>query len=451
MTRAATWLELVRSTFWALPVAGIILAVAAGVLLPGIDDAIELPDPIAFSGEPATGRSVLQVVATLAVSVAGVSFSVIVVALVLASQQLSPRVLQNFQRHPLNQAVLGVFLGNAAFSLFVLASVDGDGEKVPELSIGIAMLVSGLSLALFALFLHHVVRSLNASAVIRRIAADGHQSVHAPYPVGVGREPENEDDAERRAEELCRAAEAVEVRAPRAGYVASVQAVEILEAAEELDAFVEQRPAIGEFVVTGGLLARGWCAADRRDELAERVNERFVLKEERMVDDDVALPLRQLADVALKGLSPGINDPTTAENAMDSVTDTLVRLGRQRQGSDLRVSEAGAPRLRTTAPQFDDLVRIGFDQVRRDGAGRPSFAVRLIELLAELRARGGEVAARSPEVARQARLTCEAAVHLADVPADAWMVEEAHRRLHPSDGSGDGSAAGVPAAGSDRS
>lgn len=431
-------LERVRETFWALPALGIALAIGAAIALPGLDDTITLPDAVSFGGSADTARATLQMIATVAVSVAGISFSVIVVALVLASQQLSPRVMRSFQRHPLNRAVLGLFLATAAFSLFVLGSIDDSSDEVPEVAVTVAMVLAALSLATFVIFLHHMVRSLNASAVIRRIAAEGHEAVHTPYPEYVGEAPGDAEAAERDARAIVERSVSREVRAPRAGYLASVNADTILAAADDCDGFVEQRQTIGEFTVTGGLLAVVWCSRESLDELAERVESAFVLNEERLVDGDVAFPLRQLADVALKGLSPGINDPTTAENAMDSVTDSLVRLARQPEPALLRLAPSGTPRLRATTPSLDALIRLGFDQVRRDGAAQPSFAVRLLELLAALRDVGGARAAGSEELDRQARAVRDHAIALADIPADVELLRRAYDRLHGSAALGDG-------------
>lgn len=148
----------------------------------------------------------------------------------------------------------------------------------------------------------------------------------------------------------------------------------------------------------------------------------------------MAFPIRQLADIALKGLSPSINDPTTAENAMDSPTDTLVRFAQRPAVVALRADRDGVARLRAIAPTLDALVLLGFDQVRRDAANRPSFALRLLELLAELR----ECAASARswrEIDRQAELIAEQAAHLADHQADQRMVSDAYARLHPGQGS----------------
>lgn len=425
MIQARLVLERLRNTFWVLPAVSIALAIALALALPRVDHSLSLPDAVSFSSGPDTARAVLQTIATVAVSVAGISFSVIVVALVLASQQLSPRVMRSFQRHPLNQGALGLFLGTAAFSLVLLGAIEDSPEGVPEFSVTLAIMLAAFSLGVFVVFLHHIVRSLNASSVIRRIAAEGHEAVDAPYPTGVG---EPAPSAEAAVREIVGRSARREVRAPRAGYLASVKATDLLALAEECDGFVEQRVAIGDFVVTGGVVAEVWVAEPEVDRFAERVSRAFVFNEERLVDDDVAFPIRQLADVALKGLSPGINDPTTAENAMDSVTDSLVRLARQPPPTMLRLAPSGTPRLRATAPDLDDLVRLGFDQVRRDGASRPSFSVRLLELLGELRDLGGERGKDSKEIQHQARAIRDEVRSLVRIDDDAELLERAYDR-----------------------
>lgn len=422
-------LEALRNTFWVMPAAGIALAVVLGLVLPALDASIALPDALSFSGGPETARAMLQTIATIAVSVAGISFSVIVVALVLASQQLSPRVTRSFQRHPLNQGALGLFLGTATFSLLVLGAVEGGRDGVPELSLTLAMAMAALSLAVFVLFLHHMIRSLNASAVIRRIAVEGHRAVDAPYPAGAGEPAGDGEEAEAAVREIVARAVRREVRTDQAGYLASVGATDLLSLAEKYDGFVEQRGAIGDFVVAGGLVAVAWAPEPAIDRLAAGVNRAFVFNEERLVEDDVAFPIRQLADIALKGLSTGINDPATAENAMDSITDSLVRLARQSPPVMLRLSPDGTPRLRAAAPSLDDLVKLGFDEVRRDSASRPSFSVRLLELLGSLRELGGERAGESAEIERLGRAIRDEARALVRISDDAELLESAYDRL----------------------
>jgi uncharacterized membrane protein len=405
----------------------------AGLVLPAVDRHVALPNALAISGQQDTARSVLTAIVTLCVSVAGVSFSVLAVALVLASQQLSPRVLRSFQRQALNQAVLGLLLGTATYALVVLSSISKHhDDPVPELSVTLAVALAACALGLFVVFLHHAVRSLNASAVIRRIAGEGHESIADPYPAGVGHEPRDLAAAERDAEEWLELPGHVDVCAAQAGYIAAVDGQAIVRWASANDAFVEQRRPVGGFAVTGAIVAVVYVDGEQALDTAP-IQRAFLVQEERLVDGDIAFPVRQLADVALKGLSPGINDPTTAENAMDFVTDTLVRFAQRPPICALRTDDDDVVRLRALAPTLDELVLAGFDQVRRDGASRPSFSVRLLELLADLResappARGCE------EIDRQAELIAEHAAQAAEHQADHQLVLDAHARLHASNG-----------------
>ncbi len=427
MHKRRAQLRAAQERFWVLPAISILVAMVAGLFVPTIDRAVALPEWFAMSGQMETARTVLAAIVALGVSVAGVSFSVIAVALVLASQQLSPRVLQSFQRQPLNQGVLAVLLATATYSLFVLGSVSEEPDRpVPELAVTLAMVLAAGSLALFVVFLHHAIRSLNASAVIRRIAVEGHESIAAPYPAGVGQEPEDAAAAEEAVETWSRLPCCVEVRARRAGYIASVDGASIVEWARSAGAFVEQRRGIGTFAVTGAALAT--IHAERELEPGT-VHDAFLLREERIVDGDVAFPIRQLTDIALKGLSPGMNDPTTAENAMDSTTDTLVRFAQRPAVAPVRADADGVPRLRAITPTLDDLVLLAFDQVRRHAAGRPSFALRLLELLADLR-ESAPAARPCREIDRQAELIAAQAAELVNHEADQRMVAETYERLH---------------------
>lgn len=433
MTRLQTVAGRIRHTFWLVPAAGIVVGLALGLILPAIEHSLGLPDTLSINRDTETARGVLQALVGLAMSLAGITFSVIVVALVLASQQLSPRVLRSFERNPLNQLVLGVFLGTATYAACVLAAINEDSQDpVPVFATSFAMLLAGISLVLFVVFLHHLMRSLNASAVIRRIAAEGHEAIEDPYPRAAGRDADDERATERELNQQLDGLVRTEIRAPRAGYLASVEADQLLEIARSSDGFAEQRCAIGDFVITGGLLATVWTQDEPAPGLNEQICNRFILKEERLVDHDIAFPIRQLADIALKGLSPGINDPTTAENAMDSVADSLVRIALKDRGTLLRLDQEMVPRLRVARPSFDRLVVLGFDQVRRHAAGQPSFSVRLLELLASVRDLGGSAAAQSQAIPRQATLICEHAQSRAETDADRVLLQSAYERLYGS-------------------
>ncbi|MEX2197033.1 MAG: DUF2254 domain-containing protein [Thermoleophilaceae bacterium] len=420
--------DVLRRSFWFLPALALAAGLGLGFLMPFLDSETGVDLGLFPIEELSNARSVLETVATVTVSVAGIIFSVTVVALTLASQQLSPRVLRTFQANRLAQGTLAVFVGTFAYALIVLTRLGATGE-VPQLSMALAIGAAVAAFGLFVAFIHDIVESLQASTLIRRIAADGQSSVALDHPRGIGGEPDNPAAAERRVAELVKASTPHPGRAPRAGFVVSVDGEALIEAAREHDGIVVQRTPLGDFAVTGALLVEVW-APEGAERLAEAAVETFALSGERTIVQDIAFPVRQLADIALRGLSPSLNDPTTAENAMDSLADTLVRFAARPVPSNVRLDEDGAPRYVALTADLDDLVRLGFDQVRVKCAEYPVVAVQLLRLLAEIARAAREAGVACEEVGRQARLLREGASGALPAQADEDAVAEAYGRPH---------------------
>ncbi len=361
---SSVW-DALRSSFGFLSGVAMALGLLVGFVLPSVDAALDVDLPVFALAESDVARSLLQTVATATVSVAGLSFSVTVVAFTLASSQLSPRVLRSFRADRLSQATLACFLGTFIYCLAVLIRLGSthEGGAVPNLSITLAVVLAIVAFAMFAAFIAHIVSMLQPSSIIDGIRETGRDALQLPYPAGVGDEPTDEL-AGARAVASARDRPGTPVLAEREGYVSSLQATRLLTAAASCDGLGVQRVQIGEYVTPELPLADVWCSDARRETLASAVRAAFVLGRQRTPVQDAAFPLRQLADVALKGLSPGINDPTTAENALEALTSLLIRSATGQHPSRLRADEHGVVRFVALAPDLDDLVRLGFEQVR---------------------------------------------------------------------------------------
>ncbi len=396
-------LDEARRSFWLLPGVGLLLGVALGLSLPAIDAGAHLHIALLSFKQPTSARTLLQTLATGAVSVGGVAFSVTVVSFQLASQQLSPRVLRTFQADRLSQSLLAALLGLFVYSLVVLARLPPRGHMMPELSLTLAVVGAVLAFALFAAFIHNIVISLQASTLIRRIAADGQRAVNAAYPAPIGFPPTDPEAATALVSSIKREQRGVEIRARRAGFLQTVQGGELLKVAQRHDALVEQQLPIGDFAVTGITVARVWARA-AQDGMESDLEAAFAFGDERTVVHDVAFPIRQLADIALRGLSPALNDPTTAENAMGSLADTIVRFVRHERPSSVRCDAQGVPRLLGLAPDLGALVRLGFDQVRRASTTYPTLSRRLVTLLRHIEQTAVENEVDCAEVRHQIRL-----------------------------------------------
>jgi len=393
-------IDMLRRSFWFLPLAAMIAGGALGFVVPMIDSSTGGSLGVFTTSDRDSARGLLETIATVTVSVAGITFSVTVVALQLASQQLGPRVLRTFQNDRLSQATLAVFLGLFVYSLIALGRLStvslADGIDAPNLVLTIGVLAAVLAFALFAAFIQNTVVSLQASTVIARITTEAVSGAREPYPSGFG------TPGERPAGDAERTGATATVAAPRAGFLNSIPA-DVLALAESCDAVVTQRVEIGDFVIAGTGVASVETTADA-EKLAENVAGMIEIAEERTLVQDVGFPVRQLADVALRALSPSLNDPTTAETAVGAMTHVLAEFARGDRVPVDRAGSDGRIRFVAVAPDLDDLVRLGFEQVRGQSHDHPVLRTRLVELLTALRDIAADRGRSTGEIDRQLAL-----------------------------------------------
>jgi len=181
----------VRTAFWAIPAVAMALGVAAGILLPQIDEALKQTtfSVLGFGGNAEGARGMLSTIAGATVSVAGLAFSVTVVALTLASSQLSPRVLRTFRERRLYQVTLAVFLGTFVYALLVLRTVRADPVFVPEVSIGLAIVLAVAAFGLFVAFIGDLVVSVQASTSSAASPATAMGRSASASPMGSAKSP----------------------------------------------------------------------------------------------------------------------------------------------------------------------------------------------------------------------------------------------------------------------
>ncbi len=402
---AVVW-EALRASFGFPSGVAMILGVLVGLFLPAIDDALNVTLAVLTFDSQATARGLLETIATATVSVAGLSFSVIVVAFALASQQLSPRVLRSFRSDRLSQVTLALFLGTFIYCLTLLVrlGVSGLGAEPPNLSVTLAILLALASFTTFTVFIAHVVSMLQPSSLISAVRSDAVGAIPNHYPGGPG-EPEDEALAARTFSRLTGEGGSRQILAKESGSLTVVESGSIIECASEADALVRQSVCIGEYVLPGQSIAEYWVSGsdEQLEDLEDRVRHAFGLGDQRTLVQDIAFPVRQLADIALKGLSPGINDPTTAEDAMNAMGTFLVEFAASEPPSPVRVDSDGNPRFKALAPDLDYLVKLGFSQVIHAAADLPTTMARLdeqIRMVGDLARRNG---VPSDECERQRR------------------------------------------------
>jgi uncharacterized membrane protein len=400
MRLQAMWIAL-RSSLWFVPtliVASLVL-IAVGLIEVDtvVSDRVLGRFPRLFGAGAEGTRGMLAAIASAMITVAGVVFSVTIVALSLTASQYTSRVLRNFMRDRSNQVVLGAFVGIYAYCLIVLRTIrGGESEFVPSIAAFGAIVLAFVGIGLLIHFIHHISSAVQATAILRAIRNDSMPAIEHLFPQELGSGEDDEDEA--RTPPPSTVACNATIQSRRTGYVQSIDGDSIVALARQHHTVIRLLHSVGDFVVTDTPLAL--CDAECGDQMADRVRRAFTLGDQRTIEQDVQFGIRQVVDIALKALSPSMNDPTTAVMCIDALEALLTQLARRRFPSSLRYSE-GRLSVIAPSPGFRELVEGAVDEIRMAATQQPIVIKHLIRALRSL--------ARSSPVSRRPAISTELA------------------------------------------
>jgi len=382
MTLLKYW-ERMSGSFWFVPMLMAVGAIALSywtiALDRGVTDRWLRAQSWVYTGGAEGATAMLGTIASSMITIAGVVFSMTLVALSLASSQLGPRLLRSFMSDKANQVVLGTFVATFLYSLMVLRAIRraDEGIFVPHLSVAFGVLLAVASLGVLVYFIHHVAVSIQADNVVARVGAELAEGIDRLFPDGVGKSAHGQADLpETFAGDSC------PIVAAEDGYVQLIDGDALLALAVEKNLVfqVERRP--GHFVVKGSPLALA-SPGNRVDEpITARINAAFVLGSYRTPAQDVEFAVNQLVEIAVRALSPGVNDPFTAVACVDRLGAALSRLAQREMPSPRRYDEENKLRVITPATEFSDVVDAAFDQVRQYARNSAAVTIRLLETIA---------------------------------------------------------------------
>lgn len=399
------------SLFW-IPSAYIVVAIVAALTTWSVDRSGRFAAARwLIDADAQTAQSVLQAVATASITVAGLVFPVMVVALQLASSQFSPRVLRGFLRDRVIQHALGIVVATFAFSILMLSSTSAlrgqrEGEAQGSIAVTLAVVLAIAALVAIVEFIHHAARYMQVVEIIRRTTMETRALIAQLLPQhDPGRHVTPVDELP------VPQGESRTVRSRHDGWVQQIDAEVLLRSLPARTTVrVDVRP--GEFVVEQQPICTIWFAddVDDPDELDEDVWESFAIGSTRTMQQDIVYGIRQLVDIALRAMSPAINDPTTAfevtVNLGAILRDILTRDLRPRVGED----DEGRVILRPHELDHGDYVAHAFDQIRLAVAGHPVAAINLLRTVGMLvrLLRDAELVDRVPPLLEQADLVVAA-------------------------------------------
>lgn len=390
----------VTTSYWFVPSLMSVGSAVLAVVMLAIDASLQ-PAWLIDSGwagyNSAEGaRTLLATVAGSMIGVAGVTFSITIASVVYASGQYGPRLLKTFMADRGSQVTLGTFIATFLYGLLVLRTIRADSNAVPEflphLSILAAVALAIASVAVLIYFLHHAPRSLEVSKVIAEVGREFEAALDRLFPerlsaIGPGRASEIE--AAGRAEDVACWTRSQPIEARRTGFVQAIDEDGLVRLAEDEGLFVRVLRCPGAFAAGGDALAEVVGLGDSsRERVARRIASKFVLGATRTPIQDARFILGQIVDIAVRALSPGINDPRTAMDCVHWIVALLKQLAQRvipRNTCTARCAEAAdVCRVFIEPASFNDFLDVAFLQLRPHIAREASVASHALTTMAEL-------------------------------------------------------------------
>lgn len=385
-TRLHKLWDQLRSSYWFVPTLITIATSILALLLMMLDERYPFDRTSRISwlflGKAESVRSILSTIAGAMITIVSLTFSMTIVVLTLASSQYGPRLLYNFMRDRSNQVALGVFVACFVYCLLVLRTVQGEESQsfVPHFSANGAIALAVLSLGVLIYFIHHVAESIQANTVVASVRRELESVVVRMLPQEASQTPES--DAEwNRLKELAETS-STPIPSKGRGILQAIDQDALLNWAREHDVLLALRHRPGDFVIDGNIILDAFPAERIRGEDIQPPQEAFTFGTHRTLVQDVEFAFQQLVELAVRALSPGINDPFTAMSCIEELGAGLVLVARRAPQPRLLRDADGMPRVLLKPVDFRGVADVAFNQIRQNGANHPAVMIRLLETLA---------------------------------------------------------------------
>ncbi len=341
-----------------------------------------------YPNKPEGARALLSIVAGSMITVAGVVFSITMVALTLASTQFGPRLLINFIRDTGNQVVLGTFISTFVYCLLVLRTIRSGEEAlyVPDLSISMGVLLALISIIVLIYFFHHVAESIQASHIINNVKMDLDNTVNRLLPDLESLSANSVKNPWMTLQDLPPDFDenSYEISATKSGYLQAMDLGGIKHFAIENDLIVRSFHKPGDYIFHGSTIAKIYPEGDFDSSKGTKFNSFLITGKNRTNEQDIEFAMDQLVEIAVRSLSPGVNDPFTAITCIDQLGDVMCTLKDRSFPLTHIYDERNRLRVITKSVSFSDLMDTAFNQIRQNSKSVASVTIRLLHTLCVL-------------------------------------------------------------------
>ncbi|HTT86316.1 MAG TPA: DUF2254 domain-containing protein, partial [Acidimicrobiales bacterium] len=305
------------------------------------------------------------------------------------SQQFGPRMMRNFVRDVGNQLTLGIFVASFVYSVLSLGAINAPNPKfIPHLSIAVAEALSLVDLAVLIYFIHHIAKSIQLPEVIAGIARDLMRAIDAEYPQNVTAGPRRADlggQAGRTVAEILQLMDerGAVVSSVTSGYVQFVGYAQLVDIAARTDSVIRLLYRPGHFIVAGRPVATVWPGG-AAGQVASALAKAHVTGPHRTLMQDPVFAIDQLVEIAIRALSPAVNDTFTALTCIDWLSAGLSRVSGRTLAEGVYRDRFGRVRLIESDPSYARMVNRAFDKVRQAAAGMPAVLIRMLDSLSNI-------------------------------------------------------------------
>lgn len=432
-TWLTNWWNAFSTGFWFVPGLFLLGGLVLGIIAPELDawyqDRIGGVPPV-LETTGTTARATLTALCGAMFTVTGLVFSTTTVALSITANQLGPRLLRNFLGQLVTQVTLGVCLASSVYCLVLLRRIDKlDGTLfVPHGSLMLASGLGLLTLMMVIYFTHRVVHSMQAQNVVSDVADDVDDAVERLFPERIGaraRASDGVDDWESVWHSFDES-DHDSVESASDGYLQAIDDDTLLRIACENDLSIRVRSRPGDYLRENDALLDVVPSGRLDEEQSCRLERLFLRGNARTTQQDVECAVNELVEIALRALSPGVNDPFTAIACIDRLSGALRRLAKRQPASGLRADEDGTQRLVVRPRTFGSVVDAAFNQLRQHSKGDVAVTVRLLDALTAI-ARDAERRPDRDALSEQAEMIMSSAQEQALPRRDLDDIEAQHQ------------------------
>lgn len=363
-----------RMPLWPLPLVYVGVSIVCAFVLPRLERAY-LAD-FHFGIAVSSAQAMLSAIASGMIALTGFVFALAFVMVQFSAVAYSPRLVAWLSRDPTTFHSLGIFNATFVYAIAALAWTDRDGSgEVPAFSMLLVTVLLLLSIIAFARLVQRI-NDIQIANVLAFIGREGRETLRTMFQRLDASGAAAADSWKRAAEEMSRRPVTQTLHYPDEPFtVARFEIGTLVRLARDADAVIVIECAVGDTLVENTVLMRVYGGTRPIDET--RLRRTLRLARERTFEQDPKYPLRLLVDIAIKALSPAINDPTTAVQALDQIEDLLRRLGRRVLDAGCVRDERGVLRLVFPTPSWEDYLTLAFDEIRQYGSGSVQVMRRL--------------------------------------------------------------------------